>query len=279
MADTTFSKTFERESETALPRRDDGVADAAGLAPACAALLARITAQPTRIHAITNAAAQVFTANLLLAAGAIPSLTHARDEVEAFTQRADALLVNLGTLDEERKIAIPRAMAAAHEAGRPVVLDPVFVDRSPPRLAFACELLAAQPAILRCNAAEFEALTGASANPDTLRGEASRRGCVIALTGAVDFVTDGERFFEIRNGHPLMARITAMGCAGTALIAAFASREADTLIAASSALLALGIAGEIAGSRAAGPGSFQPAFLDALYALDGATIAQSARTA
>lgn len=279
MADTTFSKTCEHDSGTALSRRDDGIADAAALAPACAALLARITAHPTRVHAITNAAAQVFTANLLLAAGAIPSLTHARAEVEAFTQRADALLVNLGTLDEERKIAIPRAMAAAREAGRPVVLDPVFVDRSPPRLAFARELLAAQPAILRCNAAEFEALTGASANPDTLRNEASRRGCVIALTGAVDFVTDGKRIFEIHNGHPLMARITAMGCAGTALIAAFASREADTLIAAASALLALGIAGEIAGSRAAGPGSFQPAFLDALYALDGATIAQSARTA
>ncbi len=279
MADTTFSKTYAGGVDTTLPQGDAARADAAALAPACAALLARITAQPTRVHAITNAAAQVFTANLLLAAGAIPSLTHARDEVEPFTKRADALLVNLGTLDEERRSAIPRAMAAAREAGRPVVLDPVFVDRSPPRLAFARKLLAAQPAILRCNAAEFEALTGAQADPDTLRNEASRRGCVIALTGAVDFVTDGKRFIEIHNGHPLMARITAMGCAGTALIAAFASREADTLIAAASALLALGIAGEIAGSRAAGPGSFQPAFLDALYALDGATIAQSARTA
>ncbi|MGY6570774.1 MAG: hydroxyethylthiazole kinase, partial [Salinarimonas sp.] len=135
------------------------------------------------------------------------------------------------------------------------------------------------PAILRCNAAEFEALTGAPADPETLRDEAARRGCVIALTGPVDFVTDGVRLFEIHNGHPLMARITAMGCAGTALIAAFASREPDTLVATASALLTLGIAGDIAGSRAAGPGSFQPAFLDALYALDGATIAQSARTA
>lgn len=279
MADTTFSKTHVFGSDTALPVGDDIVADEAGLAPACGTLLARITTQPTRVHAITNAAAQVFTANLLLAAGAIPSLTHARDEVEPFTRRADALLVNLGTLDEERKAAIPRAMEAARHVGRPVVLDPVFVDRSPPRLAFARELLGAQPAILRCNAAEFEALTGMKADPESLRDEASRRGCVIALTGAVDFVTDGERFFEICNGHPLMARVTAMGCAGTALIAAFACREKDTLVACAAALLALGIAGEVAGSRATGPGSFQPAFLDALYALDSTTIAQAARTA
>ncbi len=265
MADTTFSKTYAR-------------GDGAALAPSCGALLERLAARPARVHAITNAAAQVFTANLLLAAGAIPSLTHARDEVAPFTTRADALLINLGTLDEERKAAIPLAMAAARDAGRPVVLDPVFVDRSPPRLAFARELFDTGPAILRCNAAEFEALTEVPADPKALRDEAARRGCVIALTGPVDYVTDGARSFEIHNGHPLMARVTAMGCAGTALIAAFASREADTLVACASALLALGIAGEIAGSRAAGPGSFQPAFLDALYVLDGATIAKSART-
>jgi len=270
MADTTFSPILNAP---------DGADAQSDLAECCATLLKQLAARPPRVHAITNAAAQVFTANLLLAAGAIPSLTHARDEAAAFAARADALLINLGTLDEERKTAIPLAIAAAREAGRPFVLDPVFVDRSPPRLAFARVLLAQRPAIVRCNAAEFEALTDAPADPDRLRREAQLRGCVIALTGPVDRITDGERLIEIHNGHPLMARVTAMGCAGTALLAAFASRADDALIAAASGLLALGIAGEIAGSRAQGPGSFQPAFLDALYGLDGATIAQSARTA
>ncbi|MCC5977250.1 MAG: hydroxyethylthiazole kinase [Salinarimonas sp.] len=269
MADTTFSP---------ISNTPCGVDPQPDLAARCAGLLKQIAAHPTRVHAITNAAAQVFTANLLLAAGAIPSLTHARDEAAAFAARADALVINLGTLDEERRHAIPLAMAAARDAGHRIVLDPVFVDRSPPRLAYARELLERRPAILRCNAAEFEALTGAPADPDTLRAEARRLACVIALTGAVDLITDGERLIEIHNGHPLMARVTAMGCAGTALIAAFASREDDALIAAASGLLALGIAGEIAGSRSAGPGSFQPAFLDALYGLDGETIATKART-
>jgi hypothetical protein len=100
-------------------------------------LLARLRQERLRVHAITNAAAQAFTANLLLAAGAIPSLTVAPDEVADFTRSAGALLVNLGTLDADRRAAIPRAIAAARASGIPWVLDPVFVDASPPRLALA----------------------------------------------------------------------------------------------------------------------------------------------
>jgi hydroxyethylthiazole kinase len=241
------------------------------------ALLDALRAKPIRVHAITNAAAQVFTANLLLAAGAIPSLTHARDEVEAFTARADALLVNLGTLDTERRAGILAAIETARANHKPFILDPVFVDRSPPRLAWAKTLLAEHPAILRCNGAEFEALRGARADEDALKASAREWGCVIALTGETDIVTDGERVARIANGHPLMTRITAMGCAGTALAAAFAALEADAFTAAAAALLCLGVAGEVAATKASGPGSFQPAFLDALHSLDADTLRAKAR--
>jgi hydroxyethylthiazole kinase len=244
---------------------------------AAASLLYALRAKPIRIHAITNAAAQVFTANLLLASGAIPSLTYARDEVEAFTSRADALLVNLGTLDTERRAGILAAIETAHANHKPFILDPVFVDRSPPRLAWARTLLAYRPAILRCNGAEFEALSGARAGEDALKASAREWGCVIALTGEIDIVTDGERVTRIANGHPLMTRITAMGCAGTALAAAFAALEADAFTAAAAALVCLGVAGEVAAMKASGPGSFQPAFLDALYSLDAETLRAKAR--
>ena len=244
---------------------------------AAASLVDALRARPIRVHAITNAAAQVFTANLLLAAGAIPSLTYARDEVEAFTARADALLVNLGTLDAERRAGIIAAIETARANARPFILDPVFVDRSPPRLAWAKALLAERPAILRCNAAEFEALSGATVDEDALRASAREWRCVIALTGETDIVTDGERVARIANGHPLMTRITAMGCAGTALVAAFAALHEDAFVAAAAALLCLGVAGEVAAARAGGPGSFQPAFLDALYSLDTDTLRAKAR--
>ncbi|MCG6121097.1 MAG: hydroxyethylthiazole kinase [Microvirga sp.] len=244
---------------------------------ACIALTRRVTERAPRVHAITNFAAQVFTANLLLAAGAVPSLTYAEEEVEAFTTRADALLVNLGTLDRDRRQGIARAIPAAKAAGRPFVLDPVFVDRSPPRLAAARDRLADGPAILRCNAAEFAALADAPASEEAVMAQARAWGCVVALTGPVDLVTDGARLARIENGHPLMARVTAMGCAGTALIAACAALTDDPFEAAFAALLRLGVAGEIAGGLAQGPGSFQPAFLDAVYAADEGAIRSLAR--
>ena len=240
-------------------------------------LLERLRAERTRVHAITNAAAQVLTANFLLAAGGVPSLTTAPDEVSAFTARAGALLVNLGTLDSDRRAAIPWAIATARGAKTPWVLDPVFVDASPNRLDLARLCLSGEPSVLRCNAAEFEALSGRQASDEEIVAYARARGCVVALTGPVDHVTDGDRSVFVENGHALMARITAMGCAATALVAAFAALEPDPLRACAAALLVTGIAGEIAGESAAGPGTFQPALLDALFTMTGETIAARAR--
>jgi hydroxyethylthiazole kinase len=261
--------------ESEMRRDADDMRASAALAEAASDLIHRVRSRRPRVHCITNAAAQVLTANLLLAVGAIPSLTIAAEEVEAFASRADALVVNLGTLDAERRRAVPLAIAAAEARDAPVVLDPVFVEASPPRLAFARELLARRPEILRCNAAELAALSG-DREDVTFAREA---GVVVAVTGPVDAVTDGERRLRIANGHPLMAAVTAMGCAGTALIAAFAAVEPDRLIAAGAALAALGVAGECAGDTARGPGSFPAAFLDALASLDGQTLRDKVRAA
>ena len=248
------------------------VAQAAGL------LLTRLREERVRVHAITNAAAQVLTANLLLAAGAVPSLTTAADEVPAFVARAGALVVNLGTLDAERRAAIPWSIGAARAAGVPWVLDPVFVDASPGRLALARLCLAGHPSVLRCNAAEFGALAEREAGPEAVSDYAAAAQCVVALTGPVDHVTDGTRTFAIENGHPLMARTTAMGCAATALVAAFvALAPDDPLKATAAALLAMGVAGELAGETARGPGTFPAALLDALDALTPEVLARRAK--
>src|ERR1700704_378924 len=98
-----------------------------------AEILERIRAKRPRVHCITNAVAQTFTANMLLAAGAVPSMTIAQKEVRAFAARADALLINLGTFDPERQKASLAAIGVANKTGIPWVLDPVFIDRSPPR--------------------------------------------------------------------------------------------------------------------------------------------------
>src|ERR1700674_2292493 len=111
-------------------------------------ILARIRARRPRVHCITNAVAQNFTANMLLAVGAVPSMTVASDEIAEFVARADALLVNLGTLDPERLGAMDIAVATAGDRV-PWVLDPVFVDRSAPRAALGAPLVARRPRAIR----------------------------------------------------------------------------------------------------------------------------------
>ncbi len=184
-------------------------------------ILARLRARAPRVHCITNAVAQTFTANTLLAAGAIPSMTLAADEIGAFVARADALLVNLGTFDEERREATAAALEVVSERRTPWVLDPVFIDRSEPRAEYAKSLVAQNPDAIRLNRAEFAALSGAEPDDAALTRYALDTLAVIALTGTIDRITDGAQFVSIENGHPLMARVTAMGCAASALTAAF----------------------------------------------------------
>ncbi len=226
--------------------------------------LRRVRQEAPRVHCITNAVAQSFTANVLLALGAVPSMTIAPEEVEGFAASAAALLVNLGTLDETRRESIPLAMEAARAAGRPIVLDPVFVNRSEVRCAFARDLLRHQPTLLRANRDEMEALFPEQSPLTALSGTSQ----TIAMTGAEDLVTCAERSVRLSNGHPLLARVTATGCAGGAVMAAFLAVETDPLLAAAMGLSVFNIAGEIAAARAKGPGSLAWELLDALYELE-----------
>lgn len=227
-------------------------------------LLVRLRQRAPRIHCLTNSVAQTFTANVLLALGAVPSMTIAREEVVDFVKSADGLLVNLGTVDPERRAAIELALPAADEAGLGFVLDPVLVNRSSARRELAEACLSRGPAVVRANAEEVAALAGGG----DAKGLARRFATTVALTGAVDQVTDGRREVMVRHGHPLMSRVTAMGCAASAVVAAFLAVEADPVRAAAAALTVVGIAGERAGAVAQGPGSFVPAYLDALYRFD-----------
>ena len=242
------------------------------LADIAADVLARIRERAPRVHCITNSVAQQYTANMLLAAGAVPSMTISADEIGAFVAGAQALLVNLGTFDRERESAIEVAVKTAAEKELPWLLDPVFVDRSPARAQFGRGLLAARPAVMRLNHAEFASLSGSKAETDAAARFAQANATIVALTGDVDIVSDGRRRIAIANGDPLMAAVTAMGCAGAAFVCAALAVEADAWLATLAALAAFGVAGEVAAQAAAGPGSFAVGMIDALHRLDRVTL-------
>ena len=242
-----------------------------------AALLDRLRARSPRVHCITNAVAQNFTANVLLAAGAVPSMTLSAEEIGSFVAGANALLVNLGTLDRERREATAMAVEATTRGNVPWVLDPVFIDRSSPRAAFARALIANIPKAVRLNTAEFSTLSGSAPKSEAVAAYARDKKTVLGLSGATDWVSDGERFAAIANGHALMAKVTAMGCAASALVAACLAVEPDAWRATAAALVIIGVAGELAAEKAAGPGSFAVAIIDTLYNLDGPTLIARAK--
>ena len=242
-------------------------ADAADFARAVTGMRAR----HPRVHCVTNAVAQNFTANVLLAAGCLPSMTMSPEEIGAFVARADALLVNLGTFDRERRAATMIAVDTAR--GR----VPVFIDRSEARAAFARELVAQGPAVVRLNHAEFETLSGEAPAREALAAYARTHKVTVALSGETDLVTDGARMVAVANGHPLMARVTAMGCAVSALVAACLAGGGDALHAAAGGLVYAGVAGERAAGQARGPGGFAANILDEIYALDAAALTAAAK--
>src|SRR5215831_14277753 len=151
------------------------------LAAACAEVIERVRAHSPRVHCITNAVAQNFTANVLLAAGARPSMTISPAEIGPFVASADALLVNLGTFDAARREATDTAIEVAAEESLPWVLDPVLIDRSPPRATYAADLMTRGPRAVRLNGAEFAALAGSEAHHDALRRYALDARTVIRL--------------------------------------------------------------------------------------------------
>jgi hydroxyethylthiazole kinase len=199
-------------------------------------------------------------------------MTLSPEEIGPFVAGAQGLLVNLGTFDAERREATAIAVETAARHKLPWVLDPVFVDRAPPRAVFARELIGGRPTVVRLNHAEFSALAGNKPSSNETMAYARENRIVIGLSGETDLVTDGERVASIGNGHPLMAKVTAMGCAGSALVAACLAVESDAFRAVVAALVIVGVAGEVAAEKSSGPGSFAAAIIDTLYSLDGPTL-------
>ena len=233
--------------------------------------LAAVRRTAPRVHCITNPVAMNLTANMLLALGATPTMSAAPSDVGDFVAAADALCINLGTLDAERRAAIDVAVQTALQQARPWVLDPVMVEVSPARRDYALELCSSAPAVIRGNAAEIAALAAGGATV-----LAKRSGAVIAQTGANDVVTSTTGCWRIGHDEPMLTKITGIGCAVSAVVAACVAVQSDAAIAAASALLIVTSAATRAQPHAAGPGSLAVQFLDELHSLDSSALSQAA---
>lgn len=232
-------------------------------------------------HCMTNDVVQAFTANVLLALGASPAMVIEAEEAEQFAGIADALLINVGTLTSPRAQAMRRAIERAVAAGKPWTLDPVAVGALAFRTRFCQQILTLKPAAIRGNASEILALAGMSAGGrgvDTTDTAASalpaaqalarQTNAIVAVTGEVDYVTDGQRTKTIAGGDLMMTRVVGTGCALSAVVAASCSLPGDRLDNVAAACGWMKRAGSVAAAHSAGPGSFASAFIDALWYLE-----------
>lgn len=242
------------------------------------------------VQCLTNTVVQGFTANVLLAAGASPAMVDNPVEAPQFASIASAVLVNVGTINDETERAMLLASDAARRAGVPWVLDPVAVGGLQRRTTLAVRLLDNAPTVIRGNASEVMSLAGAEgggrgvdsgAAAHTALDQAveltTRTGGAVAVSGEVDMITDGLRTVRVHNGVPMMTQVTGVGCALGALVAACAGVEKDPLVAATAATAILTVAAERAREKSAGPGSFAVGLLDELAALSGDQLAAGVR--
>ncbi len=262
--------------------------------------VAAIRQRAPLVHNITNYVVMNTTANALLALGASPVMAHAEEEVADMVRLAGALVINPGTLSAPWVRSMFKAARQARRLNVPIVLDPVGAGATPYRTDTNARLIqAAPPAIVRGNASEIQAVATALAAAPASEGGATTKGvdslhssesaldaaralsegygCTVCVSGAVDYCVQGSQVIRVENGHPMMPRVTGLGCTASALCGAFAAVNPSPLLAAAHAMAVMGIAGELAAERAGGPGTLQLYLLDALYNLNEDQIARYLR--
>ena len=233
---------------------------------------------------LTNVVTMDFMANALLAIGASPLMSLAEEELEELITIASAVNINIGTLDNTFNQRILKAAQLAKTLNKPVILDPVGAGASKLRTDTAKALLP-YCNIIRGNASEILSLAnithqtkGVDSTHNTTDAKhaaqtlANTYACIVVVSGAIDYLTDGTQDINLPYGSPLMPRVVGMGCTLTAVIAAFAGAHQPLFNAAHAATLYFGLCGNAAEKMANAPASFQQAFIDTLYQADIETL-------
>ena len=265
-------------------------------------MLENVRAKTPLVHNITNYVTVNDVANVLLAAGGSPIMSDDADDVEDITSICGGLNINIGTLNKNTIPSMFLAGRKANELGHIVLLDPVGAGASRLRTDTANRLMhEVRFDAVRGNISEIKTLcTGSGttkgvdadavdavteANLDNgvalVKAFARQAGCIIAVTGAIDLVSDGERCWCIRNGRPEMSRITGTGCQLSALTTAFlVANPEHKLEAAAAAVCTMGLAGEIAWANMQpgdGNSTYRNRIIDAIFNMTGDALEKGAK--
>lgn len=261
-------------------------------------LLNEVRRSKPLIHHITNYVTVNDCANVTLAIGASPIMADAIEEAAEIISISSALVLNIGTLNHQTIESMLAAGKQANESGIPVVFDPVGAGASVFRNQTAEKIFTQVGcSVIRGNISEIRYLAGAAASTkgvdasetdisgniaigiETAKSLAQKSGCMVAITGATDILSDGVRTICIDNGHEKLGLITGTGCMCTSLIGSFCGAGSDYLLATVAGILSMGVAGELAFEKAGqnGLGSYHAALVDEIGNLSAETICGRAK--
>lgn len=253
------------------------------------------------IHNITNYVTVNDVANILLACGGSPIMSDEVEDVEDITSICNGLNINIGTLHKSSIEGMLRAGKKANDLHHPILLDPVGAGASKFRTETALKLMQElNLAVIRGNISEIKTLALGSGTTKGVDADVSdavkeenleqaiefvkafskKTGTIIAVTGRIDLVTDGNRCYVIRNGRPEMGKITGTGCQLSGMMTAFITANPDEMLeAAAAAVCAMGLAGEIGWSRMQtgdGNATYRNRIIDAIYNMTGDILEKGA---
>jgi hydroxyethylthiazole kinase len=254
------------------------------------------------VHNITNYVTVNDVANVLLACGGSPIMSDEPDDVEDITAICGGLNINIGTLNKSSIEGMFLAGKKANELNHMVLLDPVGAGASKLRTDTAVKLMdEINFTVIRGNISEIKTLalgSGTTKGVDAdvadavsednlddavrfVKEFAKESGSVVAVTGAIDLVSDGEKCYVIRNGRPEMGKITGTGCQLSGMMTAFLVANPDNILdAAAAAVCTMGLAGEIGWSNMTetdGNSTFRNRIIDAIFNMDGEKLNDGAK--
>lgn len=254
------------------------------------------------VHNITNYVTVNDVANILLACGGSPIMSDEPEDVEDITSVCGGLNINIGTLHQSSIEGMLLAGKKANELGHPVLLDPVGAGASRLRTDTALRIMKEiKLTVIRGNISEIKTLaygSGTTKGVDAdvadavteetlndaiafVKNFARKTSCIIAVTGAIDLVSDGEICYVIRNGRPEMGKITGTGCQISGMMTAYVTANQEKpLEAAASAVCIMGLAGEIGWSRMQegdGNATYRNRIIDAVYQMTGEDLERGAK--
>ncbi|WP_297405103.1 hydroxyethylthiazole kinase [uncultured Cetobacterium sp.] len=248
--------------------------------------LENIKSKTPLVYHLTNTVTINDCANITLAMGGSPLMSFCLEEMEEIISFASSVIINIGTMEKEMVSMAVEVAKIANRQLKPLILDPVGVGATNARKELIEEILEKSYVdVIKGNLSEIktilyevsnsrgvDALDKADINTkDIILNGAKKLGCILAVTGEIDYISDGNKLIEIYNGNKVMEKVSGAGCMINSLIGSSIGANGITLESVSLGVLAMSVCGEIAcrGNENKGSGTLKSRIFDEIVSLNG----------